>query len=85
MSSAYGSGQPGTGSGAGHKQPDLIPREFLRVIAVWSLIPAYLVAGAFLGWLVDAWLHTFPFGIGIGLIVALVFAVRDMLRLRDTL
>jgi len=85
MSSAYPSGQPGTGSGPEHRQPDLIPREFLRVIAVWSLIPAYLLAGAFLGWFIDAWFQTFPYGIGIGLIVALVFAVRDMLRLRDTL
>jgi F0F1-type ATP synthase assembly protein I len=66
-------------------QPDLIPREFLRAIAVWSLIPAYVLAGAFLGWLADRWLHTWPFGIGIGLILALGLAVRDMLRLRDTL
>jgi hypothetical protein len=84
MSSAYPGGQPGTGSGGG-RSPDLVPREFLRVIAVWSLIPAYLLAGAFLGWLVDAWLHTYPYGIAIGLLVALVFAVRDMVRLRDTL
>ena len=66
-------------------QPDLIPREFLRVIAVWSLIPAYLLAGAFLGYLMDRWLHTWPFGVGIALIIALGFAVRDMLRLRDSL
>ena len=64
-------------------EPDLIPREFLRAIAVWSLIPAYLLAGAFLGWLMDRWLHTWPFGVGIGLIIALGLAVRDMLRLRD--
>lgn len=66
-----------------HRTPDLIPREFLRVLAVWSLIPAYMVAGAMFGWLVDRWLDTFPFGIGIGLIVALALATRDMLRLRD--
>jgi hypothetical protein len=65
--------------------PDLIPREFLRVIAIWSLIPAYTLAGAFLGWLADRWLGTSPFGLGIGLIIALGFAVRDMLRLRDSL
>jgi hypothetical protein len=64
---------------------DLIPAEFLRVIAVWSLIPAYLLAGAFLGYLVDRWIRTWPFGVGIGLIIALGFAVRDMLRLRDSL
>ena len=66
-------------------EKDLIPREFLGVIAVWSLIPAYVLAGAFLGWLVDRWLHTWPYGIGIGLFIALGLAVRDMLRLRDTL
>ena len=77
-----------TDSKAPHKSPtypDLIPREFLRVIAVWSLIPAYILVGGFLGYLVDRWLHTWPFGMGVGLIVALGFAVRDMLRLRDTL
>lgn len=71
---------------AGHQRNvDLIPREFLRVLAVWSLIPAYAVAGAFLGWLADRALSSSPYGIGIGLIVALGLAVRDMLRLRDTL
>lgn len=65
------------------RQPDLIPREFLRVIAIWSLIPAYMFAGAFFGWLADTALHTFPYGIGVGLLLALVLAVRDMLRLRD--
>ena len=67
-----------------HEQ-DLVPREFLRAIAVWSLIPAYMLAGAFLGWLVDRWLNTWPFGVGVGLMIALGFAVRDMLRLRDSL
>jgi len=65
------------------RQPDLIPREFLRVIAVWSIVPAYMAAGAFLGWLGDMWLHTSPYGVGVGLLIALVMAVRDMLRLRD--
>ena len=68
---------------AQHRSPDLIPREFLRVIALWSLIPAYLGAGAFLGWLADSWLHSSPYGVGVGLIVALALAVKDMLRLRD--
>jgi hypothetical protein len=65
------------------KHVELIPREFLRVIAVWSLIPSYLVAGGFLGWLVDRWLGSFPYAAGVGLILALIVAVRDMLRLRD--
>ena len=67
------------------RRVDLIPREFVRVIAVWSLIPAYMLAGAFVGWLVDHWLNTSPFGVGIGLLIALGLAVRDMLRLRDSL
>jgi hypothetical protein len=65
------------------RKPDLIPREFLRVIAVWSIVPAYLLAGAFLGWIADYFLHTSPYGVGVGLLVALVVAVKDMLRLRD--
>ena len=65
------------------RKPDLIPREFMHVIAVWSIIPAYLAAFAFLGWLADLWLHTSPYGVGIGLVIGLVFGVRDVLRLRD--
>jgi hypothetical protein len=77
--------------GSDERQPtrrdhvDLIPREFLRIIAVWSLIPAYLLAGAFVGWVVDHWLGTWPWGLCIGLVIALGLAVRDMLRLRDSL
>ena len=69
--------------GTSSRSPDLIPREFLRAIAVWSLIPAYLAAGGFIGWLVDTWLHSSPFGVGVGLLIALAVAVKDMLRLRD--
>lgn len=78
-------GAVGGSADSGRRHQDLIPREFLRVIAVWSLIPAYLLAGGFVGWLFDRWLQSFPFGIGIGLILALVLAVRDMMRLRDEL
>jgi hypothetical protein len=65
---------------------DLIPREFLKAIAVWSLIPAYMIAGAFLGWIVSLWLPRdfAPYSIGIGLILGLGFSVRDVLRLRDS-
>lgn len=73
----------GTEGPSVQRSPDLVPREFLRVIAVWSLIPAYMLAGAMFGWLLDQWLDTFPFGVGIGLILALGLATRDMLRLRD--
>jgi len=65
------------------KHQDLIPREFLRVLAVWSIIPLYAIAGAFLGWLFDTWRGTSPYGVGLGLILALIFAVRDVMRLRD--
>jgi len=73
----------GRGARGRTRHPDLIPREFLRVIAVWSLIPAYAIAGALLGYFVDQALGTSPYGVGIGLIAALALAVRDMLRLRD--
>jgi F0F1-type ATP synthase assembly protein I len=66
------------------RKPDLISREFMRLIAIWSIVPAWLIGGAFLGWLVDLWLHTFPYGVGIGLIVGLALSVRDVMRLRDS-
>lgn len=64
-------------------QQDLISREFLRIIAIWSLIPSYLLAGGFVGYWVDRWLKSFPYVTGILLLLALVLAVRDMLRLRE--
>jgi F0F1-type ATP synthase assembly protein I len=67
------------------RKPDLISRDFIRLIAIWSIVPAWLIAGAFLGWLADLWLHTFPYGIGIGLMVGLVLSVRDVMRLRESL
>ena len=76
-------------TGRSARPPDLIPREFLRIIAIWSLIPAYVIAGAFLGWLLGLWLNQWfyatPYTIALGLIIALGVAVRDMIRLRDTL
>lgn len=71
-------------AGPVHDAPvDLIPRDFLRIIALWSLLPAYSVAGAFLGYMADRFLGWFPYLTGLGLLLALVLAVRDMLRLRD--
>jgi F0F1-type ATP synthase assembly protein I len=55
----------------------------LKVIAVWSLLPTYLLAGGLIGYGLDRWLHTFPFVTGAGILVAFGFAVRDMLRLKD--
>lgn len=61
----------------------MIPGSFLRIMAIWSLIPAYLVAGGLIGYGLDSWWHTFPYVTGLGLIIALAVAVKDMLRLRD--
>ncbi len=61
----------------------MIPGSFLRILAVWSLIPAYLAAGGLIGFALDRWWNTFPYVTGLGLIVALAIAVKDMLRLRD--
>ena len=75
---------PGTAGGpVRHDHVDLIPREFLRVIAIWSLIPSYSAAGGFLGYLADRFLGWFPYLTGAGLLIALVMAVRDVYRLRD--
>ncbi len=55
----------------------------VKAVAVWSLIPSYMLAGGLLGYGLDRWLHTFPLFTGAGLVVAFGFAVRDLLRLRD--
>ena len=61
---------------------DAVPSEFLRIMTVWSVIPMYLISGGLLGWGADYLLHTWPFGVAIGLLAGLVFAVRDSMRLR---
>jgi hypothetical protein len=61
---------------------ELIPREFLRIIAVWSLVPSYLIAGGLIGYAADRWLGFFPYLTGSGLLLGVGLAVRDMLRLR---
>jgi hypothetical protein len=81
---AGGSGGPGAaGSSGPHGHVEMIPKEFLRVIAIWSLVPSYLLAGGLLGYLGDRFLGTSPYLVGLGLLVALAAAVRDMYRLRD--
>jgi F0F1-type ATP synthase assembly protein I len=82
MSASSLGGRDASGS---RRHADLVPREYLRAIAVWSLIPAYMAAGALFGYLIDQWLGTFPFGLGVCLVLALALAVRDMIRLRDEL
>jgi F0F1-type ATP synthase assembly protein I len=62
---------------------NLFPRDFLKVIAIWSLIPSYSVAGGAIGYGLDRWFHTFPYLTGVGLIIAFGLAVRDMMRLRE--
>jgi F0F1-type ATP synthase assembly protein I len=55
----------------------------MRVIAIWSLIPSYLVGGGVIGYGLDMAFHTFPYLTSAGLLLALMLAVRDMMRLRD--
>ncbi len=70
------------GTGGNKPSTSLISPEFLRIITVWSVIPAYLLAGGALGWLADKWLGTSPYLLGLGLLLALVLAVRDVARIR---
>jgi len=63
----------------------LIPDEWYKVIAVWSLIPSYLVAGGVVGYGFDRWLNTFPFITSGGMLFAFAMAIRDMVRLRHTM
>lgn len=70
-------------SGERHDRNELVPREYLRILGYWAIIPGYIMAGAFIGWMLDSWLDTFPYLIGVSLLVALAMAVRDMNRLKD--
>lgn len=76
-------GGPESPSTQDPKHVELVPHEFVKIIAVWSLIPSYMLAGGFIGYLVDRWLHWFPYMTGLGLLLALALAVRDMWRLKD--
>ncbi len=55
----------------------------LKLVAVWSLIPSYTLAGGLIGYGLDRWFHTFPIMLGAGIMVAFALAIRDMLKLRD--
>ncbi len=61
----------------------MISMGFLKLVAVWSLIPTYTIAGGFIGYGLDRWLGTFPLLTGAGILVAFGLAIRDMLKLRD--
>ena len=56
---------------------------FLKLIAIWSLIPSYSIAGGLIGYGLDRWFHTFPYITGAGILIAFTLAIRDMLRLRE--
>ena len=45
----------------------------------------YAIAGAFLGYLADRWLGSFPWLTAVGLLLALVLSVRDVNRLKDAI
>lgn len=77
---AGGSEDPPT---RGRGNVELVPHEFVKIIAVWSLIPSYMIAGGFIGYLMDRWLDWFPYLTGAGILFALALAVRDMWRLKD--
>ena len=70
---------------ARHDEHELLDARYLRIVAVWSLVPGYMLAGGFLGYFLDRWLDTWPFIFSLCLTIALVLAVRDMLRLRKEL
>ncbi len=57
-------------------------RGLLQILAVWSLIPTYMLAGGAIGYGLDRWLKTFPILTGVCLLVGFSFAIRDMMKLR---
>jgi F0F1-type ATP synthase assembly protein I len=61
----------------------MVSSGFVKLIAVWSLIPTYTLAGGLIGYGLDRWLNVFPFFTAAGILVAFGFAIRDMLKLRD--
>jgi F0F1-type ATP synthase assembly protein I len=68
--------------GARHDKDELVPAGYLRIVAIWSLVPGYMLAGGLLGYFLDRWFDTWPFIFSACLAIALALAVRDMLRLR---
>jgi len=68
--------------GARHDDSELLDAKYLRIVAIWSLVPGYTIAGGLIGYFLDKWFGTWPFIFSACLAIALVLAVRDMLRLR---
>lgn len=56
--------------------------ELLKILAIWSLIPSYIVAGGAIGYGLDRWFTTFPYLTGAGILIGFSLAVRDMMRLK---
>jgi F0F1-type ATP synthase assembly protein I len=61
---------------------DLISPKLLKIIAIWSLIPSYMMAGGAIGYGLDKWFNTFPLLTGVCLLVAFSLAIHDMMRLK---
>lgn len=57
----------------------------LKILAVWSLIPTYMLGAGAIGYALDRWLHTSPILLLVCLLVGFGFAIRDMLKLRHEL
>jgi F0F1-type ATP synthase assembly protein I len=79
-----------SGQALHESQPDgkkgrrsLFPPDFMRILTVLSVVPAYAIGGALLGYVADRAFGTSPFLIAAGLLIALALAVRDLLRLRN--
>jgi F0F1-type ATP synthase assembly protein I len=70
------------GHGARHDEHDGLDAKYLRIVAIWSLVPGYTIAAGILGYFLDQWFGTWPFIFTGCLVIALVLAVRDMIRLR---
>ncbi len=64
---------------------ELISPKLLKIIAIWSLIPSYMVAGGAVGYGLDKWFSTFPYLTGACLLVAFSLAIHDMMRLKKEL
>jgi F0F1-type ATP synthase assembly protein I len=60
----------------------LLSKELLKIVAIWSLIPSYTVAGGAIGYGLDKWFASFPYITGAGILIGFGLAVRDMLRLK---
>jgi F0F1-type ATP synthase assembly protein I len=60
----------------------LLSKELLKIVAIWSLMPSYIVAGGAIGYGLDKWFTTFPYITGAGILVGFSLAVRDMMRLK---